>query len=243
MVTVPSKVQNASHFLHSVTVGSGGNSSASGSNSVFDSITAYGGGRGGGNGATNANRTGSAGTNGLGGGGGGAAGYYPGANYYGGTGGSGVVIIRYPTGTVTASGGTISTTTTDTIHTFTSDDTFTVTSTSYFATSSAPTRFVDFTYEYDPVGNITSSTDNATGANNQTTAYTYDALNRLLSASTTGISTFAPYSRSYTYNALGNITSVASPTVTTHTYAGTGYANPHAPTTIGGVVLRTRPTF
>lgn len=63
------------------------------------------------------------GTSNTGGGGGGGT-YY----ITGGTGGSGIVIISYPTGSLTATGGTI---TTDgagnTVHTFTSSGTFTVT--------------------------------------------------------------------------------------------------------------------
>src|SRR5438309_499560 len=63
-----------------------------------------------------------AGINGLGGGGG--AGYFdPSAN-----GGSGIVIISYHTGALTATGGTITTSGGNTIHTFTTNGTFTVTS-------------------------------------------------------------------------------------------------------------------
>jgi hypothetical protein len=43
------------------------------------------------------------------------------------SGGSGIVIIRYVTGTVTATGGTVTTVGSDTVHTFTSSGTFTVT--------------------------------------------------------------------------------------------------------------------
>ena len=45
-----------------------------------------------------------------------------------GAGGSGIVIISYPTGLITATGGTITTSGGNTIHTFTSNGTFTVTS-------------------------------------------------------------------------------------------------------------------
>jgi hypothetical protein len=41
-------------------------------------------------------------------------------------GGSGIVIIRYTTGSIMASGGTITTSGSDTIHTFTGSGTFTI---------------------------------------------------------------------------------------------------------------------
>jgi hypothetical protein len=44
----------------------------------------------------------------------------------GGTGGSGVVIIRYLTGTASCTGGTVTTSGSYTIHTFTGSGTFTV---------------------------------------------------------------------------------------------------------------------
>lgn len=57
-----------------------------------------------------------------------------------GSGGSGVVIISYPTGTLTATGGTITTSGGYTIHTFTSNGTFTVTAINIYPTSK-PTIF------------------------------------------------------------------------------------------------------
>ena len=64
--------------------------------------------------------------------------------------------------------------------------------------------------------------------------YTYDALNRLLSASTTAAST-TPYRHQFAYTMLGNITGMStSSATTTYTYAETGYANPHAVTSVGG---------
>jgi hypothetical protein len=68
--------------------------------------------------------TGVAGTANTGGGGGGANGNSKGGA--GGAGGSGVVIVRYPTDSLTATGGTITTSGSDTIHTFTSDGDFVV---------------------------------------------------------------------------------------------------------------------
>ena len=93
----------------------------------------YGGGGAGGNGGTgglggggNGADIGTAGTANTGGGGGGGWGYGTGN---GGAGGSGVVIISYPTGSVTATGGTITTSGGYTIQTFTSSGTLTVTAT------------------------------------------------------------------------------------------------------------------
>jgi hypothetical protein len=83
------------------------------------------GGTGGGGAGASSAAAGTSGTNGLGGGGGGA-GTNGVATFNGGTGGTGVVIIRYPTGTLTATGGTVTTTSGFTIHTFTTSGTFTV---------------------------------------------------------------------------------------------------------------------
>lgn len=79
---------------------------------------AGGAGGGGGGGDVYWNSQGAPGTNGLGGGGG--------SGYQGKAGGSGVVIISYPTGDLPgATGGTITTSGGNTIHTFTSNGTFT----------------------------------------------------------------------------------------------------------------------
>jgi hypothetical protein len=63
-----------------------------------------------------------------------------------------------------------------------------------------------------------------------TTTYACDDLNRLLSASSSG-AVSGNFLKTYTYNAIGNIAS--STDLGAYSYAGTGYANPHAPTTIG----------
>jgi hypothetical protein len=75
---------------------------------------------GGGNGTTD---VGIAGTANTGGGGGGGFSYAAGN---GGAGGSGIVIISYPTGSITATGGTMTTSGGYTIHTFTSSGMFSV---------------------------------------------------------------------------------------------------------------------
>lgn len=56
---------------------------------------------------------------------------------------------------------------------------------------------------------------------------------RMLIKSFTEAST-TPYRYQFAYNALGNIVGYATSTATTtYSYAGTSYANPHAPTSIG----------
>lgn len=84
-------------------------------------------------------------------------------------------------------------------------------------------------FTYDSIGNITSMTDASDTLTNHSISFTYDDLNRLLTASTTA-ATSTPFRHVFTYDPLGNLTS--SP-LGSYAYAGTSYANPHAPTTIG----------
>jgi hypothetical protein len=83
------------------------------------------GGTGGGGAGGNPNANGVAGSDGFGGGGGGAGGG-PNAARAGADGGDGTVIVRYNTGDLTATGGTITTTGSFTYHTFTGSGTFSV---------------------------------------------------------------------------------------------------------------------
>lgn len=107
--------------------------------------------------------------------------------------------------------------------------------TSTFALAMQPGDLIqDISFTYDKVGNITQIVDVSENVTEKTIDYTYDDLNRLLTASTTGAVT-DPYSYLYTYSSLGNISS--STPSGSYTYAETGYANPHAPTTINGVAL------
>ena len=96
--------------------GQGGYSAISG---AYTTGGGTGGSGGGGNGISGSGSGGAAGTANTGGGGGGG-GY---------AGGSGIVIIRYVTGTCTATGGTTSTSGIYTLHTFTSSGTFQITAT------------------------------------------------------------------------------------------------------------------
>lgn len=85
------------------------------------------GGAGGGGTGGSGSANGTAGTANTGGGGGGASSTSS-ASRNGGDGGSGIVVISYLTGTVNATGGTITTVGDRTVHTFTSSSTFQVTS-------------------------------------------------------------------------------------------------------------------
>lgn len=117
--------------------GAGGSGTA---NSITGFLVSYAGG-GGGGGNSDVGGTGGTGGGGAGGaqntvgangvantGGGGGGGGYNGTFFGGGAGGSGVVIISYPTGSLTATGGAVTTSGGNTIHTFTSSGTFTVSS-------------------------------------------------------------------------------------------------------------------
>jgi RHS repeat-associated protein len=100
------------------------------------------------------------------------------------------------------------------------------------ATTTTYNLLQDLSYGYDTVGNIISINEKAPTGLGRSVSYTYDGLYRLLTA--TAVASSSPYSATYTYNALGNM---LSNTGVGYTYAGTGYANPHAPTTIGTSTL------
>ncbi len=89
---------------------------------------------------------------------------------------------------------------------------------------------LDLSYRYDAVGNIKAITDTTNSGQVQT--FGYDALDRLLSASTTLTGT-GRYAESYQYNPIGNITARISGTLTTaygysdtlHKHAATWLSN------------------
>ncbi|MCK9351296.1 MAG: SpvB/TcaC N-terminal domain-containing protein [Candidatus Paceibacterota bacterium] len=88
----------------------------------------------------------------------------------------------------------------------------------------------NISYSYDENANITQIADaSANTGLAKTINYTYDDLNRLLTASTTMASS-TPFSQTFTYNAIGNISS--STLAGVYAYDGTNYANPHAVTSI-----------
>jgi RHS repeat-associated protein len=90
----------------------------------------------------------------------------------------------------------------------------------------------DLNYTYDAAGNVTNILDISGTNAYASTSYSYDGLYRLTRASST-LATLTNWLQSYAYDILGNITSKSD--VGSYTYAGTNFANPHAPTTINGV--------
>ncbi len=100
------------------------------------------------------------------------------------------------------------------------------------ATASDGTKFLDTTYSYDSISNITGINENGIEPLRKTVSYTYDSLARLSSASYAY--SVAGYGRdkiknyNYTYDDIGNI--MSSSDVGSYSYAGTNYTNPHAVT-------------
>ncbi len=135
----------------SVTYGGGGGGGAAG--------TAGNGGTGGG-GAGGDNSAGSNGTDGLGGGGGGSS-NTSGGFTVGGDGGDGIVIISYTTGSMVATGGTVTRTATNTVHTFTSNGVFKVVSIAtgglYYVSYKNASNKIKLSSKFDPTAaNITT---------------------------------------------------------------------------------------
>jgi RHS repeat-associated protein len=109
---------------------------------------------------------------------------------------------------------------------------FSTTTSSFILSPSAAIQAIAFSY--DANGNILSITESAATDARRSVTYTYDSLNRLTRASTTAASS-TPYRHHFAYSMLGNITGMSTSTATTtYTYAETGYANPHAVTSLGG---------
>ncbi|MBX4186875.1 MAG: hypothetical protein KW802_01270 [Candidatus Doudnabacteria bacterium] len=101
----------------------------------------------------------------------------------------------------------------------------------YYSTAPAPIIIQDATYTYDNNGNILTIVDASGTDTAKTTTYLYDDLNRLTSAAVTSAVNGDNTTKTYTYDAIGNIST--SSDLGTYTYAGTGYANPHAVTNVG----------
>lgn len=94
--------------------------------------------------------------------------------------------------------------------------------------------YQDNHYIYDANGNITQIVDSSDTDSAKTVVYTYDDLNRLLSATATNVASGqSTYSQTYTYSNIGNITNKSD--IGNYSYSGTGNANPHAATTINSV--------
>jgi len=93
----------------------------------------------------------------------------------------------------------------------------------------------NLSYTYDLLGNPTNRTDNTS---NLSESFTYDPLNRLLSATVS--SNVAPV-KNLTYNAIGNILSKSD--LGTYAYAAPGAPLPHAVMSISGSTLSTTFTY
>jgi len=87
----------------------------------------------------------------------------------------------------------------------------------------------DLNYTYDADGNILTRADNSNSGAGQQVAYSYDTLNRLLSASTS-ISNLNSYNQTFTYDALGNILTGPDGAYSYQGNTGSSYANPDAVT-------------
>jgi RHS repeat-associated protein len=85
-------------------------------------------------------------------------------------------------------------------------------------------------YKYDNDGNITQVTDQSAVSSSIVMNYTYDGLNRLLTASSSGAASGGNYRYTYSYDPVGNI--LSSP-AGTYTYGGgSNYTDPDAVTKI-----------
>ncbi|MCL4868028.1 MAG: hypothetical protein KJ063_03590 [Anaerolineae bacterium] len=97
----------------------------------------------------------------------------------------------------------------------------------------------NFSYSYDKAGNILGQTIQLTSGVSDSQSYTYDALNRLKTASGSGsISGVASYNHTYSYDKLGNLTSLGSGSYdysSWHTNCGTPPSQPfpHAVRKVG----------
>jgi RHS repeat-associated protein len=107
-------------------------------------------------------------------------------------------------------------------------------------TSSPPVAATsDLNYTYDPAGNVTQIVDASSNLPTaRTVDYAYDDLDRLLSATATGVASGqSPYTQTWTYDAIGNILTGPAGSYTYAGDQGTSYANPHAATQVGSDAL------
>ncbi|MEO5646265.1 MAG: SpvB/TcaC N-terminal domain-containing protein [Candidatus Paceibacterota bacterium] len=99
-----------------------------------------------------------------------------------------------------------------------------------------PSNIQDSNYTYDANGNITNYIDASIQDTSKTVAYTYDALNRIKTATATGVhSGTTAYAETYNYDALGNISSKNGLTYLYQGNTGTLKTNPDGATSINGV--------
>ena len=106
------------------------------------------------------------------------------------------------------------------------------------------TNIQDISFGYDNVGNITSITDNSDSGAGKSLTFFYDTLYRLTYASTTAASS-TPFKQTYAFDLLGSILGWRSDSsaTSTYAYAGTGYLNPHAKSSIGDGMATTTYTY
>ena len=93
-------------------------------------------------------------------------------------------------------------------------------------------------YTYDANGNITKILENASTSAQRVVDYAYDDLNRLITASSSNVTSTANYSYTYSYNAIGNLLSGPAGTYD-YAVATSSYANPHA---VASITLSTTTT-
>ena len=93
----------------------------------------------------------------------------------------------------------------------------------------------NLSYTYDSLGNLLTRADSN---ENLSESVTYDALNRMISA--TIASNIAPV-KNFTYDALGNLTGKSD--VGSYTYPAAGSSHPHAVMSISGGVISTTFTY
>lgn len=99
-----------------------------------------------------------------------------------------------------------------------------------------PTNLQNITYTYDANSNITQIVDASNTNASKTVAYTYDDLNRMLTATATSVASGqSTYTHTYAYNAIGDITSGPVGSYVYGGSSGSNWANPHAATSINSV--------
>jgi len=95
------------------------------------------------------------------------------------------------------------------------------------------------TYRYDNDGNVTQIIDNSTSSAAITVNYTYDSLNRLITASSSNAASGQNYLNTFTYDPVGNI--LTGP-AGNYSYAGQGYPDPDALTGFSPSSTNSTPT-
>ena len=102
---------------------------------------------------------------------------------------------------------------------------------SILTTNGSSTAVQSSTYTYDNDGNITKVVDGSATNGAITVNYTYDGLNRLLTASSSNAASGTNYLQTFTYNPVGNILSGPNGPYTYN--GGSSYTDPDAVTSIG----------